>query len=236
MNLIKQFWNSYNEAALELYPQKSINSCFTNPITQFLYSSSLNVLEIGAGQSNFIIDMIDKDYYFTVYDVDPVNNKFLLERIKQINIEYLNRIEFHDERFPDAKIDYSRFQLMIFCNVLHFIPPDILKSAIHIITQQSKPGTIIYFRTHSIKQSAPTADFPSMLSQEEIITLFPKDIYMYHLLKESKNSNNEIEDRCTIKALRSVAQLNNWNENDFVKLNRKATLSAIDWEVIVEKI
>ena len=229
------FWHHFNDVALEKLPGKSICDHYPNPIKTYLRDEPMNVLEIGPCHSVFITDLIDGKHQFVVYDEDEFNNRSVLRSIEQINPDYLQKISSYRGKFPETEIDYSKFNLLIFSNVFHFVPHSELIRTAALVTQQVKPKSLIYFRTHFKEDGKVPTLHSNDLSEDDIYLLFPKESYKYHFCKAEIGAEPEIDKTLVEFALKRTAIEINRDVSEFLKANKNSFNDIMDWFVLVEK-
>ena len=113
--------------------------------------SNCEILDVGCGQSEDILDLIHRDYRFTAVDSDIVPLVEFKHRVEQMNPDYINKIKFVQDEFPSSKLQYEKYDAIIFHNILHFFTLEKLIDIFKNINSKFKPGAVISIIVHSHK-------------------------------------------------------------------------------------
>lgn len=147
---------------------------FDNPLTKYVGKYFQNILDIGAGQSSFALDMIRNVVSFTAVDADAKQLEYLRSRIEKFDKTLLNKLHLINGNFKDATINYSQYDCIIFSNILHFISLDNINKYFSKILPTFREGTVIYISVHSKKHPAISRknSFEHFYSTSEIKNIF----------------------------------------------------------------
>ena len=166
----------------EYFPTKRMLNGFGNPFRQRLTKPNANILDVGCGQSPFILDLIEEDFTFTAFDSDESQLKYLENRISEINPSYSQKVNFQKGIFPSQEIHYEEYDAIIFNNLFHFLEFDKLIDIFSEINNKIKSGAYIFITVHSdknVEMKKSNDYFKHLFSVEDIECLFPKEKYEY---------------------------------------------------------
>lgn len=114
---LKLYWDLYFETVSndEMIREHS------NPIREFekeLIDGA--ILDIGCGQSPFILDILKLDKKIFALDNELFQLKHLENRIRNFDSESLKKCTFLQSNFPADNLPDTNYSLIILSNILHF--------------------------------------------------------------------------------------------------------------------
>jgi len=163
----------------EEFPNEKLLKAFDNPIKSYLNTKSGNILDIGSGQSLYLLDMLESQFNLFAVDIEKSQLDYLKERVKQAGFDE-SRITYSTEYFPSPNFDNYIFQAIIISDLLHFFK----KSDAHAFVTQIKKyciaGTLIIGKVHSTnhfvsqEEITPDSYFKSFYDKDDILAMFPE--------------------------------------------------------------
>jgi cyclopropane fatty-acyl-phospholipid synthase-like methyltransferase len=170
----------------EKFPNDLYLKNFTNLLKSYLPENSGAILDIGCGQSEYILDLIKDNYAFVAVDNEPSQLEYLHKRITNLGTEFLSKVTFISEPFPTGKIVNHRFDGIIISNFLHFFTIEQCHVLVTDIYALCKAGTVIVITVHNKNHSSNRegnperySQFKHYFSEEDIIDLFGEGEYEY---------------------------------------------------------
>lgn len=236
------YWELYNE----YYSNEQIVHKSFNPLRDYEEEFIDGpILDIGCGQSNFLIE-----YSITNRDIYAIDNeKYQLEKLHQRILDYtpnnIRNINLLNITLPNEELPDARFALIILSNILHFFE---MADCVKIIDQLEKrtlPGSLVYVCVHSTKYYMNDPENPDnneyfkhYFSQQDLDTLFRAGIFERIYSADIQRKESMIErsivdkwidknldhEKITNKKRRAEIKadyLNNQSEADIVCIYRK---------------
>lgn len=196
---LKLYWDLYFETVSndEMIREHS------NPIREFekeLIDGA--ILDIGCGQSPFILDILKLDKKIFALDNELFQLKHLENRIRNFDSESLKKCTFLQSNFPADNLPDTNYSLIILSNILHFYNIQECIEIGNLIKTISIKGTIIYIKVHSYKHHANDPENPDnneyfkhFFNRMDLDSVFNKNDFetIYFADVESVNSQNQIE-------------------------------------------
>ncbi|MFM9948398.1 MAG: class I SAM-dependent methyltransferase [Saprospiraceae bacterium] len=175
------YWELYSE----YYSNEQIVHKSFNPLRDYEEEFIDGpILDIGCGQSNFLIE-----YSITNRDIYAVDNeKYQLEKLHQRILDYtkndIRNITLLNITLPNEELPDVRFALIILSNILHFFEIVDCKKIIEQLEKRTLPGSLIFISVHSTKYYMNNPENPDnneyfkhYFSQEDLDSLFKAAIF-----------------------------------------------------------
>lgn len=189
---MRLYWNLY----FDWYSNEKILSNSYNPIKDYYTNESGKIVDIGCGQSRFLLDFLNTGFELFAVDTESKQLEFLKRRVElaghtQDRISYFNKDFF--------EIDFkTQFDIIILSNLLHFYPLNEVENFIKNLDKYSKKNSLYYIKVHSENHNSNTKKeennyFKSFFSNSKLSDLFPtsKFSYLYYIEKEATIANYE---------------------------------------------
>jgi SAM-dependent methyltransferase len=186
-----------NSLFYDLFPNKMLLG-FDNLLKDYLPSKTGKIIDIGCGQSPYIIDLLGTDYDLFAVDTDIDELNYLKKRIEDEGFSS-ERVHFSQNEFPSADFGQILFSGVIISNLLHFFP---LKKAIKWISELKKytiPGSVYLITVHSYRHRNNYkeninrfAHFKHYYRKTDFEKLFPSSEFEYLYVAEKEAKYNTI--------------------------------------------
>lgn len=145
---MRLFWETYNEH----YTNELIIHESFNPIRSFekeLIDGP--ILDIGCGQSNFLIEYSVSGRELFAIDNEDYQLKTLSQRINDYAGDRKGKVNFLNMSLPKDELPNEIFSLVIMSNFLQFFPIEECEIIINNLIERTKEGSLIYVLVHSDK-------------------------------------------------------------------------------------
>lgn len=174
----------YWETAFKMMPNSYLLNQ-ANPIKE--YKDELidgAVLDIGCGQSGFLLEFATSDRELIAIDNDEMQLDFMKNRLLELCAENSNQWKFLSNTFPNDGIPKNKYALIVLSNILHFYSlNDCIKIGKQLLESCSK-GTLIYVCVHSHRhyKNAPNDPdnneyFKHFFTNPDLEKVFPKELF-----------------------------------------------------------
>ena len=188
---LKTYWKLYGE----YFSNEEILRNFTNLMDVYHPLKSGKIIDIGCGQSKYLLDFHkNSDHQLIAIDDEPIQINALKKRIEKVKSK--NQITFYTAKFPNKDLINIKFTGVIVSNLLHFMKLSEAKDFISDIEKHISTGSIILFTTHSWKHSSngDYSYFKHYFKEEDFHYLLPKQTYDYLYIdsKSASHSNKKI--------------------------------------------
>lgn len=189
---MKLYWKLFSE----WFPNEKILSGFYNPLKEYYLESNGKIIDIGCGQSTYLLDFVNSDFELFAVDTDEMQLNFLRDRIEKLGYEE-NRINYSSQEFPSENFKSITFTGIIVSNLLHFFSKPDACDFISNLKKYSKTGTLILITVHSTehlsnqKEITSASYFKSFYSKADLYEMFPisEFEYLYYIEKEKLPDN-----------------------------------------------
>lgn len=188
----KLFWKIYEEFCSTKYILENTE----NIIDEYLTKTNRNIIDIGCGQSSYILDFHNKKKHnLFACDNDEYQINALKRRIKEINSD--NKIEYSTNSFPNDDFKGIIFDTVILNNILHFFDIGQIHFFIKSVEKQIQKNSLILINVHSKthKNFGDYSYFKYYFDKKKLETLFGYNNYDWVILKtiDRKLTNFETE-------------------------------------------
>lgn len=224
----------------EWYPNARYLKGFDNLLSAYLPREHGRILDIGCGQSPFILDMLDSDFELNAQDAEAFQIDYLKQRITDKGYP-IERVNYSITRFPSTEF-HGKFHGVILSNVLHFYTLD--QSQAEIISPLIKllePGALLCITVHSKKHLSnklpitKESQFQHFFNRTDLNLLFPKEQFR-SLCYLTQSSYPRIYDRDFYKAW--IQQFHHDNDvfdqatiqiaqNEYLKNGRQDSITVV---------
>ena len=214
----KLHWELYYKR----FPTNKIKADLKNLLTKYLELEKGKVIDIGCGQSPYLLDLLESSYELYAVDIEPVQIEYLKKRVEDLDFQ-INRINYSTDKFPNNDFGNLEFSGIILSNVLQFYTfkeAEIFSKS--IIKSLSKNGVVV-ITAHSWKHHGNKKEkdyFKHFYSKSDFYKLFPKKQFKY-LYVEEKQYQLDNENREFIKDWIKQIHTKIWNRNDSVAIEKK---------------
>jgi 2-polyprenyl-3-methyl-5-hydroxy-6-metoxy-1,4-benzoquinol methylase len=174
----------------EWYPNDKYLKSFDDLVSAYLLQKSGRILDIGCGQSPFILDMLESKFELYAQDEECLQISYLQQRIRDQGYP-LERVNYSTSRFPNTEFT-GKFEGVVISNILHFYSlEEIQTSLLPTLFALLKPGSILIVTVHSTKHPSSKLSitkesyFQHFFNHTDLNLLFPKDRFytLYYLTK-----------------------------------------------------
>jgi cyclopropane fatty-acyl-phospholipid synthase-like methyltransferase len=215
---MKLYWKLY----LEWFSNDKILSDFLNPIHNYGLHVSGKIIDIGCGQSEYLLDLLDTDFELFAVDTEESQLEFLKQRV--ISAGYSEkRLIYSSKEFPSDDFKDFSFSCIIVSNLLHFFSKEQAFKFIAGLSNYSSSGCLIIITVHSQdhlsnkKETNSESYFKSFYSKKDLHEMFPISQFEYlsFIEKEKEPSNYQIKflkhwinenykDKCTLDQIKKI--------------------------------
>lgn len=191
-------------------------------LTKYLELENGKIIDIGCGQSPYLLDLLKSKYELYAVDIEPIQIEYLKKRVEDSNFQ-INRINYSTDKFPNNEFGNLEYSGIILSNILQFYTfkeAEILSKS--VIKSLSKNGVIV-ITAHSRKHKGNKKEkdyFKHFYSKSDFYKLFPKKQFQY-LYVEEKQYQLDNENREFIKDWIKQIHIKIWNKNDTVAIENK---------------
>ena len=141
---MKLYWKLY----FEWFPNDKLLSDFYNPIKSYSDRHSGKIIDIGCGQSLYLLDLLKSDYELFAVDIEKSQLAFLEERVKQFGYQK-DRITYLSKQFPSTDFEDVVFSAIIVSNLLHFFSESEARNFVDNLAKYCKSDTLILITVHA---------------------------------------------------------------------------------------
>ncbi|WP_185965951.1 class I SAM-dependent methyltransferase [Flavobacterium sp. ZT3R18] len=181
---------------LEWFPNEKILDEFYNPIKSYSRERSKKVIDIGCGQSQYLIDLLESDFELFAVDTEKSQLNFLEERVKQFGYQK-DRITYSSKEFPSEDFEGLFFSAIIVSNLLHFFTKPEAYIFVEGLSKYCDSDSLILITVHSSdhlsnkEKITSSSYFKSFYSKKDLYEMFPNTEYEYvsYVEKEKEPSN-----------------------------------------------
>ncbi len=188
----------------EWYPNERYLKGFDNLLSAYLPKKQGRILDIGCGQSEFILDMLDSKFELYAQDEEVFQLDYLKQRIRDQDYP-VERVNYCASRFPNTEFT-GKFEGIVISNILHFyLFKEIRTSFIEPLVELMAPGSILVVTVHSTKHPSKKlpitkeSHFQHFFTRADLNLLFPKERF-HSLCYLTKSSYPRVYDREFYKA------------------------------------
>jgi cyclopropane fatty-acyl-phospholipid synthase-like methyltransferase len=236
-NQMELYWKLY----AEWFSNERILNDFYNPIKAYSNEVSGKIIDIGCGQSAYLLDFLNSDFELFAVDKDKIQLDFLRQRVKKSGYNP-NRINYSFKEFPSDDFNGKLFNAIIVSNLLHFFVKSEANTFILELKKYCKSGTLISITVHSSahlsnkKEITSNSYFKSFYSKNELCDMFPDTEFEYLYINEKEKIpdnysakfleywiNEFLKDKKNMKEIHEI-------QKDYLKGNR---INSI--EILVRK-
>ncbi|RKS21768.1 SAM-dependent methyltransferase [Flavobacterium endophyticum] len=193
---MKLYWKLYSE----WFPNERILSKFNNPIRDYSIKNSGKVIDIGCGQSTYLLDLLDSNYELFAVDTNEMQLQLLKDRVIKSGNK-AERINYSSTEFPSDNFKGNYFTAIIISNLLHFFKKNDAYNFVSQLNQYSESGTLILVTVHSSshlsnkKEITDKSYFKSFYSKSDLYEMFPSSDFEYigYIEKEKLPNNYKIK-------------------------------------------
>lgn len=177
-NEMKLHWKLH----FEKFPNEKLLKGFENPIKSYLSATSGNILDVGCGQSIYLLDLLDSEFKLFGVDIEKTQLEYLKARVKQAGFDE-NRITYSSEYFPFSNFKNHTFKAIILSDILHFFTKKEANEFVTKIKNYCEVGGLIIGKVHSTnhfvsgEKITAKSYFKSFYSKDDVIALFPEPEY-----------------------------------------------------------
>ncbi len=228
------------EMRYQWYPNDRILKGFENLLTAYLQNDRGRILDIGCGQSDYILDMLDSKFELFAQDEESFQIDYLQRRIRNKGFP-IERVNYCTSRFPQTEF-IGKFEGVVVSNILHFYSlEEIQTSILPPLVNLLKPGSILCVTVHSTKHVSaklPITDesyFKHFFSRADLNQLFPIERYqtLYYQVKSCHTTVYEEEFiRAWLKKVYNNHQIYDGKrilkaQNDYLKNGRIDNITVV---------
>lgn len=167
----------------EWFPNEKFLKGFDNLLTAYLPKDEGRILDIGCGQSEFIIDMLGSNFKLHAQDEEIIQIDYLKQRIRDQGYP-IERVHYCLDRFPNTEFT-GKFEGVIISNLLHFYSlKEIQTSLLPPLFKLLKLGSILIVTVHSTKHLSSKEPineesyFKHFFSRADLNMLFPSEQFV----------------------------------------------------------
>lgn len=177
---MKLYWKLY----AEWFSNEQLLSGFNNPVKDYSTESTGKIIDIGCGQSSYLLDFLDSNFELFAIDTDEMQLNYLSDRVKESGYE-ANRLNYSSNEFSSENFKDTFFDAIIISNLLHFFTKPNASDFISQIKQHCKTGTLISIIVHSEEHLTSKNEitsksyFKSFYTKSDLHNMFPKSEYEY---------------------------------------------------------
>jgi SAM-dependent methyltransferase len=147
---LKNYWKLYNE----FYTNEMMIHKKNNPLRE--YEDEFvdgPVLEIGCGQSSFLVELSKSGKEIFAVDNDSSQLDFLDKRISAYGATNPDKIHLLNLTIPTDKLPEKKFSVVIMSDIIHFFTLKDSQKLVDELIPRTTKGSLIYVRVHSKKHS-----------------------------------------------------------------------------------
>lgn len=178
MDFYWKFW-------YEQMTNKKLMTNFENYITSYLEVTEGKIIDIGCGQSTYILDLLNSNYELHAVDSNPLQLSLLKKRIKSTGHK-IDRVNFHETSFDFDKFKNKKFAGVIIQNLLHLYSYKWAQEFVSKIKKLITKGSIVIVQVHGDLHHYNTKkrnanQFKYFYKEEDLEELFPEtDFELLH--------------------------------------------------------
>ncbi len=179
----------YHKTYFDFYPKIGFLDGFENLLEKYLPEKKGKILDVGCGQSRYILSMIDGDYEFLAIDDSEAAFEFLSLRISGEVCR--NKIDCISHPFHPDMIKNEVFNGVVLSNILHFYNYQDATEVVDAIKKSLIKDSVVYVCVHSDEHPGnklKRTQFKHFFSKKEIKDLFPESEFEY-MYEESVNED-----------------------------------------------
>lgn len=215
----KLYWKLY----YEWFPNDKIKIGFKNLLDKYLYIEEGKIIDIGCGQSPYLIDMLNSNFKLYAVDIEPLQIEYLQKRVSDSNFP-IERINYSTNIFPSKEFEDFKFTGIILSNILQFYTLPDAKIFTDRLKNSIVNGGIIVITAHSWKHPGNKVEkkehFKHFYSKSDLYKLFPKKEYEYLYVTEQEAHPDKYEIEFLKEWIKQV-HIQLWNNNNLVAIEKK---------------
>jgi SAM-dependent methyltransferase len=178
------FGTFHKQKYFEAFSNEKILKNFRNMLELYMPVQSGSILDIGCGQSEYILDSLKKNFEFVAVDQDVDELTRLRKRIQMISEDHLSKIRFVHSTFESLILEDQLFDGIVLSNILHFFPLEQTFLLINGLRKHIKTGTVIVVVVHNGEHPCsrgedPFSFFKHYFSHGDLESLFSKKDFDY---------------------------------------------------------
>jgi 2-polyprenyl-3-methyl-5-hydroxy-6-metoxy-1,4-benzoquinol methylase len=211
------------ELHYQWYSNEKIKIGFKNLLDKYLFLQSGKIIDIGCGQSPYLINMLNSNFELYALDIEPLQIEYLKKRVADSSFP-IDRINYSIKKFPSKDFENFHFAGIVLSNILQFYTfleaiefTDVIKKSI------VKDG-IIVITVHSWKhfgnKESKKDYFKHFYAKSDLYKLFPKKEYDYMYVNELESYPDK-EQIAFINEWIKQVHLQIWNKNDVALIEKK---------------
>jgi hypothetical protein len=194
---MKLYWT----LVFEKQSTKVILRHLNNPIRE--YEEDMidgTVIDIGCGQSPFLLDLLSSDRKFIAIDNEQIQLDYLRKRVENEKFSTINNWKFLNLDFPKNDLPTEQYSLIILSDLLHFFTLNECIDIGQIIAGKCIKGTLVYIAVHSDKFYANDPNNPDnneyfkhYFTISDLETAFPLSLFDHIYSAEIEKSDSKFE-------------------------------------------
>lgn len=221
----KIYWKLYEEC----FSNEELLENFCNLMDVYHSSGKADIIDIGCGQSQYLIDFYkNTNYNLYAIDNEPIQIDALKRRIEKIKSN--SSIKFSINEFPTKEFSEIKFTGVIVSNLLHFMDLKESYDFIKKIEKQTSKGSLILFKTHSWRHNSngDFSYFKHYFRKKDFYKLLPKNKYEYLYFEQKSATKNEREIWFVKKWIEAWLNFNNVFDKDKISKAQENHLKNIE--------
>jgi cyclopropane fatty-acyl-phospholipid synthase-like methyltransferase len=173
MDQMKLHWKLFSE----WYSNEKILEGFYNPVKNYIQKKTGTIIDIGCGQSSYLIDFLNSEFELYAVDTDKDQLKYLQNRVIKAGYDK-NRITYSSNEFPSKDFSNNIFSAVIISNLLHFFPKSYAFEYVNTIKKYCEDEALIMITVHSSEhlhseEITPESYFKSFYTKADLESMFP---------------------------------------------------------------
>lgn len=211
-----------NRLYFEKFSNDEVLRYFQNSLAMYLPKKKTKILEIGCGQSDYILDFAKNfEHELFAIDKDHIAIDYLSKRISQLDNPA--KVNFYAQEFSALKFNELTFGGIILHNFLHFYTLNQVEEIIQSLSPYMEKGTIISVIVHSWRHPSrgKKSPFKHFFKKSDFYRIFPKRKYEYliygtssHLKTQDQVSfyNLYIEKLCKLNNIQDEVEIKKYQQ------------------------
>jgi SAM-dependent methyltransferase len=131
------------------YSNEHLLKEFDDPFAYYAVTQDLGLLDIGCGQSEFVLKYAQTGIRVSAIDMEGFQLAALQRRLDVLPIPNSTEVHLIEGAFPKTGPPNPPYGLAVVCQVLHFMTKDEQLACVDSLTNLLESGALVYVKAHS---------------------------------------------------------------------------------------